>query len=380
MNFLNLQYFVMAADEGNITRAAEKLNISQQSLSNHIANLEKTFQVELFVRKPSLTLTYAGERLYSHAVRILDIQSQIENEMKDISKHKNGVLRIGISYTRGRTFLPEIVPMFKERNPFVKLTIIESNSQALEEDLLRGHIDLYIGTNIPERPEFTAKRLTQDKFYLVVPKNIMSRVYGEKEAIYAEKFCHEVALEDFASQPFVLLSRENRIRNIVENYLNAHNIQLDIQLEMENIETLFALACRGDHRLSGDFFKEQCDCPLSGLGSGLFLPAERALWRKYTFHRLQQPALSDGGGQGIYQAGGGCLWITCIILSSFIQTNPCICLHNRNMERHIHKHWSGGLNIERGNIKRKRKSAKTDSGHRGKYLCDEQRIAGGPLF
>ena len=55
MNFLNLQYFVMAADEGNITRAAEKLNISQQSLSNHIANLEKTFQVELFVRKPSLT-------------------------------------------------------------------------------------------------------------------------------------------------------------------------------------------------------------------------------------------------------------------------------------------------------------------------------------
>ena len=103
MNFLNLQYFVMAADEGNITRAAEKLNISQQSLSNHIANLEKTFQVELFVRKPSLTLTYAGERLYSHAVRILDIQSQIENEMKDISKHKNGVLRIGISYTRGRT-------------------------------------------------------------------------------------------------------------------------------------------------------------------------------------------------------------------------------------------------------------------------------------
>lgn len=245
MNFLNLQYFVMAADEGNITRAAEKLNISQQSLSNHIANLEKAFQVELFVRKPSLTLTYAGERLYRHAVQLLDIQSQIENEMKDISKHKNGVLRIGISYTRGRAFLPKVVPAFKEYNPFMKLTIIESNSQTLEEELLRGYIDLYIGTNIPERPEITAEQLTREQFYLVVPKKIMQRLYGDQAEIYAEKFCQAAALEDFVSQPFVLLSKENRIRNIVEGYLQRNGLHLDIQMEMENIETLFALACRG---------------------------------------------------------------------------------------------------------------------------------------
>jgi len=245
MNFLNLHYFVLAADEGNITRAAEKLNISQQSLSNHIANLEKEFQVELFVRKPSLMLTYAGERLYQHAVQILDMQSQIENEMKDISETKNGVLRIGISYTRGRAFLPKVVPAFKEKNPFMKLTIIESNSQALEEDLLRGYIDLYIGTNIPERPEITAKQLTREQFYLVVPSNIMQRLYGDQAAQFAKKFHQSVALEDFASQPFVLLSKENRIRNIIESYLNQKGLRLDIQMEMENIETLFALACRG---------------------------------------------------------------------------------------------------------------------------------------
>lgn len=245
MNFLNLQYFVMAADEGNITHAAEKLSISQQSLSNHIANLEKEFRVELFVRKPSLTLTYAGERLYQHAVQLLDIQGQIENEMKDISKNKNGVLRIGISYTRGRAFLPKVVPAFKERNPFMKLTIIESNSQALEEDLLRGYIDLYIGTNIPERPEITAEQLTREQFYLVVPKNIMQRLYGDQAEAYAQKYRQAAALEDFASQPFVLLSKENRIRNIVEGYLHRKGLRLDIQMEMENIETLFALACRG---------------------------------------------------------------------------------------------------------------------------------------
>ncbi len=274
MNFLNLQYFVMAADEGNITRAAEKLNISQQSLSNHIAHLEKEFHVELFIRKPSLSLTYAGEQLYRHAVQILEIHSRIENEMKDISRQKNGVLKVGISYTRGRTFLPDVIPVFKERNPFMKLSLVENNSQALEEDLLRGYIDLYVGTNIPEKPEITAIPLTEDKFYLIVPKTIMRRIYGEKETLYAEKFRREVALEDFAAQPFVLLSRENRIRNIVEAYTQKQNIQLDIQLEMENIETLFALACHGVGITvyPETFLKSSVTARVSETGQAYFFP------------------------------------------------------------------------------------------------------------
>lgn len=60
MNFLHLKYFLLVAEELNITRAAERLYISQQSLSNHISNMEKELDVKLFTRSPKLSLTYAG--------------------------------------------------------------------------------------------------------------------------------------------------------------------------------------------------------------------------------------------------------------------------------------------------------------------------------
>ena len=63
INFLNLEYFLVAAEELNFTRAAKKLYISQQSLSSHISNLEKEFDVVLFNRTSPLTLTYAGRAL-----------------------------------------------------------------------------------------------------------------------------------------------------------------------------------------------------------------------------------------------------------------------------------------------------------------------------
>lgn len=63
INFLNLEYFLVAAEELNFTKAAKRLYISQQSLSNHISNMEKEFDVILFNRTTPLTLTYAGQAL-----------------------------------------------------------------------------------------------------------------------------------------------------------------------------------------------------------------------------------------------------------------------------------------------------------------------------
>ena len=67
INFLNLEYFLVAAEELNFTKAAKKLFISQQSLSNHISNMEKEFDVILFNRTTPLTLTYAGQALKAKA-------------------------------------------------------------------------------------------------------------------------------------------------------------------------------------------------------------------------------------------------------------------------------------------------------------------------
>src|SRR5699024_7005166 len=101
LNFRHLRYFLTVAEELNITRAAERLYISQQSLSNHIGNMERELGVKLFVRSPKLSLTYAGELLVGTATQILELQSQYMSKVGDINRQYMGVLRVGVSHTCG---------------------------------------------------------------------------------------------------------------------------------------------------------------------------------------------------------------------------------------------------------------------------------------
>lgn len=99
INFLNLEYFLVAAEELNFTRAAKKLFISQQSLSNHISNLEKEFDVVLFNRTSPLTLTYAGHSLKARARDLLNLRDETYKEIADIKDFSTGQLSIGVSHT-----------------------------------------------------------------------------------------------------------------------------------------------------------------------------------------------------------------------------------------------------------------------------------------
>ena len=81
----------MVAEELNITRAAERLYISQQSLSNHISNMERELDVKLFTRSPKLALTYAGNLLVDTASQILELNSQYLAKVGDINRHYSGV-------------------------------------------------------------------------------------------------------------------------------------------------------------------------------------------------------------------------------------------------------------------------------------------------
>ena len=99
MNFLNLKYFIVTAEEMNFTKAAKRLFISQQSLSNHIAKLEDYFGVQLFDRNTPLTLTDAGESLLKSARKILNVKQEAELELQDIRDFRSAVLTIGVPNT-----------------------------------------------------------------------------------------------------------------------------------------------------------------------------------------------------------------------------------------------------------------------------------------
>ena len=152
INFLNLEYFVVAAEELNFTKAAKRLFISQQSLSNHIAHIEKEFGVALFNRTTPLTLTYAGQRLLVRARTLLTYKDETYHELADIKDFTVGQLSIGLSHTRGRVILPHVLPAYRSRFPNIDLNILEGNTSQLETALLHGDVDLVIGM-LPFRVE-----------------------------------------------------------------------------------------------------------------------------------------------------------------------------------------------------------------------------------
>ena len=184
MNFLHLKYFLMVAEELNITRAAERLYISQQSLSNHISNMERELDVKLFTRSPKLSLTYAGGLLVETATQILDLYSQYQTKVGDINRHYLGMLRVGISHTCGLALMPDILPKFRQEFPLVEFSLFEGNSTQLEDELSHGRVDLIIRAI----PSPTASAGGVDLFPLTDPSTFSKLVAGFRQDRYLSHF------------------------------------------------------------------------------------------------------------------------------------------------------------------------------------------------
>ena len=245
MNFQNLQYFLTTAEEGNITRAAERLHISQQALSNHIARLEEELDCRLFVRKPNLELTYSGKCFQKSAAKILDIQRQTAAVIGDINGSRRGELRIGISHTRGQAILPLLLPDFHKAYPLAELSVLEGSTEELEADLERGIIDVLIGFTPFLLESAETRELTREQLFLVAPKALLAQSFGPDAAavLAAYRGSHDLGL--LRALPFVLLKKGDRIRALVDSEFRQQGIEPDVCFETRNIQTAFALASEG---------------------------------------------------------------------------------------------------------------------------------------
>ena len=141
MNFDSLEYFSVLARERSFTRASESLHITQQSLSSHIAGLEKELNCQLVVRRIPLELTFAGQTFLRYAKELRRTQHAMQQEFCDISRNQKGELRIGIAFTRGRAIMPQLIPAFQRQYPNVEVTLIEDSNDALQKLLADGDID-----------------------------------------------------------------------------------------------------------------------------------------------------------------------------------------------------------------------------------------------
>ena len=243
MNFHSLDYFLVLAREKNFTRAAEALHITQQSLSSHIAGLEKELGCTLLVRRTPLELTYAGRKFLHYAESIGQTRQTMEREFCDISENQKGELRVGIAYTRGRAIMPRLIPAFQRQYPNVEIMLRECSNDAIQKALLSGGIDLAIAAYPKVPPSIELADYYTEHTVLCLVDSLLVQCQIDLDVRR-----NEIAAGDLHSLrdcPFVLGSAADIGGRIGRELLRASGISPISKATSENVETLLALCVQG---------------------------------------------------------------------------------------------------------------------------------------
>lgn len=249
MNLNNLYYYVIAAEEMNFTKAAERLYISQQAVSLHIKNLEKELNVQLFQRKPYLTLTKEGKSFYNIALNILKLQQSFYSDTANLPVETIVEISIGISYGRSFIIMPLLLKELEKALPWVRLKIIEkASTQFLEESVLNNETDFFLGVSPIHSTKIETLNLADESLYLIAPKSMLS----EELLQYVSTVKHPIISEDagislsaFSNLPFVLPSIDNKFRIAFSQYAANVGFKPDILMESSQLNNGFNLALDG---------------------------------------------------------------------------------------------------------------------------------------
>lgn len=138
-------YLVALAEEGSISKAAERLYMAQSSLSQFLQQFESELGTKLFVRtSKGIQPTYSGKCFIEQTRQILLQYQRAKNELWDNENMEAGRVIFGISSFRGIRMLPKILKRFYEKYPKVKVDVVEEHSMRLEELLMEGKLDLAV--------------------------------------------------------------------------------------------------------------------------------------------------------------------------------------------------------------------------------------------
>lgn len=245
MNFSSMEYFTVLAQERSFTRAAERLHITQQSLSAHIAGMEKELGSQLLVRRIPLELTYAGEIMLRYAADFQKIHKDMQREFCDISQKQKGILRVGAASTRGQMILPETIAQFQESFPNISVELTEGSNGELHQKLLKGTIDLAIAEFPENLPGISLTDFYREENVLVIEKKLFAK-YFEFDAGECER---RFRAEDYGSLrkcPFVLGSNEDIDGRIGRDVLKHADISSPIvTATSHNVGMLLRLSLYG---------------------------------------------------------------------------------------------------------------------------------------
>lgn len=247
MNLDLYRTFYYVTKYESITKAAERMYITQPAVSRSIRQLEEELGCSLFVRTPKgVKLTLEGNILYRHVEQVFQSLSQAEKKINDIKNLNSGEVRIGASDTLCKHYLVRYLKLFNTLHPKIKIHVACPTTPGIISLLKAGKIDFGI-INLPFEDDslhFQSIMEIQDCF-----------AAGEKYRVLSVKM---LPLSEIVQHPLLLLEKASNSRLFADQYFIANGVEATPDFELGNMDLLanFAKHDMGIAWITKNFYED----------------------------------------------------------------------------------------------------------------------------
>ena len=235
MELRTLRYFTVVARELNITRAAEKLNMSQPPLSNQIKALEEELGVQLFIRgKRHLELTEEGALLLRRAVQMQELADKTRQELASLREGMTGTIYLSMVEGRAPFLAAQWIAGFREEFPLVRYNLWNGSSDDVLDRLRKGLADLAVIAAPYDTEHLEGFSVGQEPWAAMFhPDHPLAKEPGEA-----------IPLSSLVGEPLIVPSRKSRIESI-RRWFGEIGAEPRILCEMSNYMDAVALTSQG---------------------------------------------------------------------------------------------------------------------------------------
>lgn len=225
MNIRHLRIFITVADCGKMSTAAEKLFISQPSVSQAIKEIEDYYSVKLFERlSKKLYITENGELLLKYARYIVKSFDEMESDLKNVGQSIS--LRIGATITVGTCMLNKIISRYEKENKDITTKVVVNNTNVIEKMILNSELDIGIVEGRIDNNDIIKIPIYNDELVLVSGKN---------HDFYYKK---EISIKELVGQNIISREEGSGARDSFRRILDEYNIEVNLKWSSTNTEAI----------------------------------------------------------------------------------------------------------------------------------------------
>ncbi len=233
--FRQLTFFVAAAEQGSVSRAAKALSISQSSVTEAIQSLETDLGVALFDRRArGITLTHRGSAFLRHARQILTDVASARHAFTDVTEQAPGRLTLGVTSLVAGYVLSDLLARFRRAYPQTDLSIIEESGDHLQHLLIGGELDVAVllTSSVRDRLALHVETLLVSPYRLWLP---LGHPLAQQEAI---------ELDALADWPLIQLTGDE-IEGSTRDLMQGMTHRPNIMFRTRSVEAVRSLVATG---------------------------------------------------------------------------------------------------------------------------------------